>query len=76
MRLLTRCPLANAPDRDCAPGHACGQRGTGMASDGDREGQRLASANRGAGLAVPVLALVAGAAGLWLGQGQGLLAGA
>ena len=43
-----------------------------MASDGAREGQRLASAIRAAGLAVLALALVAGAAGLWLGWGEGL----
>ncbi len=43
-----------------------------MASDGAREGQRLASAIRAAGLAVVALTLFAGATGLWLVWGQGL----
>ena len=70
--LAARVPVAIALDRDCALGHPVGQRGIQMASDRAREGQRLASAIRAAGLAVLALTLFAGATGLWLGWGQGL----
>ncbi len=43
-----------------------------MASEGARQGRRLAGAIRGAGLALVGLVVLAAALGLWLGWGEGL----